>query len=324
MNNNCHLCYNTRMNAVFCLSGKGLVPAGRRTAALLHSVGINSTVIQITDVCPVTTVSAAVKEPGWKRDETLILTDSPDAACALIQAGWYVAGIMPEGEENRAFEGVAFVFTQIDLVDPDSYVKAYERLAGLPWQILTTDRLLVRETTPEDVDRFYEIYAPPEMTRYMEGLFSDPADERRYMEDYIRNVYSLLGFGVWTLVEKESGTVIGRAGFSIRNGFDNPELGFLIGVPWQRRGFATEACRAILDYGREVLEFKRVLAFVREGNDVSIKLCKSLGFVRAKDLELEERIYGDSYGGEGSRVPADRAAYGRYIQMVCDMRAKHG
>ena len=250
MNNSCHLCYNTCMNAVFCLSGKGLVPAGRRAAALLLSAGISSTVIQSTDTDPVTTVSAAVKELGWNRGETLVLTDSPDTASALIRAGWYVAGILPEGEENRTFEGVAFVFTQIDMVDPDSYLKAYERLAGLPWKILTTDRLLIRETTPEDVDRFYDIYAPPEMTRYMEGLFADPADERRYMEDYIRNVYSLLGFGVWTLVEKKTGTVIGRAGFSIRNGFDNPELGFLIGVPWQRRGFATEACRAILDYGR--------------------------------------------------------------------------
>lgn len=44
----------------------------------------------------------------------------------------------------------------------------------------------------------------------------------------------------------EARAVVGRAGVSHREGFPNPELVFLIGVPWQGRGYAAEVCGVIL------------------------------------------------------------------------------
>ena len=72
--------------------------------------------------------------------------------------------------------------------------------------------------------------------------------------------------------------MIGRAGISWREEFDVPELGFVIGVPWQRQGYAYEVCSAILDYAWKDIGFKQMQALVMEHNEKSAALCRKLGF----------------------------------------------
>ncbi len=64
-----------------------------------------------------------------------------------------------------------------------------------------------------------------------------------------------------------------------------PELGFLIAVPYQGKGYAYEVCRAILEYGEQELGFAKVQALVREENRASICLCRKLGFEREGRVE---------------------------------------
>ncbi|EOS30059.1 hypothetical protein C807_02454 [Lachnospiraceae bacterium 28-4] len=144
---------------------------------------------------------------------------------------------------------------------------------------LETDRCLVRETTVEDVQEFYRIYAEPSITYYMENLFPDPADEREYIRNYIREIYGFYGYGLWTVLRKENDEVIGRAGLNWRQGFDAPELGFVIGVPYQGKGYAYEVCKAIIEYGERELGFQEIQALVRKENEASVCLCRKLGFI---------------------------------------------
>ena len=255
---------------------------------------------------------------GSNQKQTLHVTDSPEMLHLLQEQVLPVIALSHEGNPDADLSGAAYVFCEPDEIDVDSYVKAYERLAGIPWKILETERLLVRETTVEDVDSFYEIYADPSMTKYMEGLFEKPEDEKRYMRDYIQNVYGLMGFGVWTVILKETGEVIGRAGFSIRNGFDKPELGFLIGVNWQGCGLAQEVLRAVLGYGRDILGFESVQALVKEGNEESVHILKKLGFEVCGFAKAEENIYGDSYAGMGASGEGVSRS-GTYIEMILEM-----
>ncbi|MEE3495201.1 MAG: GNAT family N-acetyltransferase, partial [Butyrivibrio sp.] len=229
--------------------------------------------------------------------------------------GFYVIGVEHVLNRNEEFPGVKYIFSDIDEVDIDSFIKAYQRYAKEPWDVLTTDRLLVRETTLDDVDEFYKLYKDPEMTRYMEGLFENPEDEKRYQKDYIEKVYGLMGFGIWTLVRRSDGRVIGRVGYSVRNGFDDIELGFLIGKEFQRQGYAFEACNAVLDYGRDILLFDKVQTLVKAENEISINLCKKLGFEYLDTVSVEEDIYGREYNGENS-VPVGGASYGEYVRLM--------
>ena len=249
------------------------------------------------------------------RPYILVITDSSFWAKELSDRGYYCVGYSHSKNAGESFPGLKYVFSDIDDVDVDSFVKVYQRYAGEPWEVIETERLIIRETTVEDVDEFYKIYSDPDMTRFMEGLFENPEDEKRYQKDYIEKVYGLMGFGVWTLVRKEDGRVIGRAGYSVRNGFDEAELGFLVGKEFQRQGYCMEALRAILDYGRAVLMFDRVQTLVKAENEVSIHICEKLGFKKVGDVDVEENIYGDEYGADQT-VSLSRSRYGKYVRMI--------
>ncbi len=251
------------------------------------------------------------------KGKTLVVTDSPLISKEFLEKGYFVVGMTHDGNAKAEFPKAKYVFGEIDQVDMDSFVKVYQRYAGEPWEVLRTDRLTIRETTLEDVDEFYKLYANPEMTLYMEGLFDDPQDEKKYQKDYIEKVYTLMGFGVWTLVRTSDGTVIGRAGYSVRNGFDEVELGFLVGTEYQRQGYCMEACRAILDYGRDVLQFDKVQTLVKAENEVSIHICKKLGFQETGQVDVEENIYGKKYD-QGKKVALSQAKYGKYVRMTLD------
>lgn len=222
---------------------------------------------------------------------TLYVTDSAACQIRLQIRNLPVLIYLHEGNREEHFLQSEYAIEQIEEVEYESLELAYLRLTRQPWTILTTNRCTIRETTTNDVDSFYEIYKDSSITDYMEDLFADKDEEIAYIEDYIKNVYKFYGYGMWTVLEKTSGQVIGRAGLNWREGFDIPELGFVIGVPWQRQGYAYEVCQAILEYGRKELGFTRFQALVMEGNDKSERLCRKLGFTYLEDIILEGHIY---------------------------------
>ena len=93
------------------------------------------------------------------------------------------------------------------------------------------------------------------------------------------------------LVERKSGRCVGRAGFFMREGFDEPELGFIIAREAQRKGYCMEACGAILEYGFRELGFERVQALAAERNGASLAVCRKLGGQRSGSIVWEGRSF---------------------------------
>lgn len=216
--------------------------------------------------------------------DILYVTDEREIYASLRREGRYVLPYLHEGAKSEDFPNAAWLVENPEEVDRESLELVYRRLAGLPWEILETGRCRVRETTVDDVDSFYRIYAEPSITEYMEDLFADRDEEIAYTKDYIEKMYAFYGYGMWTILEKESGAVVGRAGIFWREGYDVPELGFVIGVPWQGKGYAYEVCEAILLYAKEELAMDRMQALVRTGNEKSLRLCEKLGFVQEGEV----------------------------------------
>ena len=218
----------------------------------------------------------------------LYLTDNGALAARLAEKKRAVLGILHEGNKEDSFGKVRFLVEGAEDITADYLERVYRRYADLPWKILETEHCILRETTEEDVDAFYGIYAEPSVTRYMENLYEDREKERAYIAQYRKNMYGFYGFGIWTVLLKETGEIIGRAGLDMRAGFEEPEMGFLIGVPWQGRGLAEEICRGILFYAKAALEFTHVQAMAEPENEVSLILLNKLGFTA-----VEEHVEGD-------------------------------
>lgn len=215
---------------------------------------------------------------GEEVGNVLYLTDNGKLAARLTEKKYAVLGILHEGNKEDSFGKVRFLVEGAEDITADYLERVYRRYVGLPWGILETERCILRETTEEDLDAFYGIYADPAITRYMENLYEDREKERAYIGQYRENMYGFYGFGIWTVLLKETGEIIGRAGLDMRAGFEEPELGFLIGVPWQGRGLAEEICKGILFYAKAALEFTHVQAMVEPENEVSHILLNKLGF----------------------------------------------
>lgn len=215
---------------------------------------------------------------GMAASDTLYITDSSRQYEIWHKEGRYVLPYRHPGNQSESFDGAEYLIERLEEIDYEVVDMAYRRLAGLPWEILRTERCIVRETIEEDVDSLYDIYEEPTVTEYMERLYEDRDEEIAYIKDYRRRMYGFYGYGIWTVLSIEDGRVIGRAGISWREEFDVPELGFVIGVPWQRQGYAYEVCSAILNYARKEIGFKQIQALVMEHNEKSAALCRKLGF----------------------------------------------
>ncbi len=210
--------------------------------------------------------------------DTLYITDSSMQYRIWQRYGKYILPYRHQWNQEDVFNGAEYMIERLEEVDYEVVDMAYRRLAGIPWEIFKTERCIVRETIVEDVDSLYGIYGEPAITQYMEDLYEDRDEEIAYIRDYRRRMYGFYGYGIWSILSRQDGQVIGRAGISWREEFDVPELGFVIGVPWQRQGYAYEVCSAILQYAWKEIGFKQIQALVMEHNEKSAALCRKLGF----------------------------------------------
>ena len=183
------------------------------------------------------------------REHSLAVTDSSVVLHRLLSKGYYAIALYHETNHSEDFSGTPYAVEDLFSMTYDSYEKAYERLAGLPWQILKTPHLTLRESTVSDVEDFYRIYQ--------------------------------------SVIHTVTGTVIGRAGLSVREGYEIPELGFVTEVAFQHQGYTYEICEAILRYARDELEFSQVQAFCHPENTASLHLLQKLGFTYAGEDLLQ-------------------------------------
>ena len=149
--------------------------------------------------------------------------------------------------------------------------------------IAETPRLRIREFVPEDVEALYALYQAGDVG-YVEPLSNDRDEERKKIENYILYAYRFYGMGFWAVEEKATGALIGRCGIQVGeiDGTGAYELGYLIRKDRRGKGYGKEAVRAVMTYGKSVLEIENLHVRIHEENETSVKFIENLGFSRKK------------------------------------------
>lgn len=229
--------------------------------------------------------------------ETLYISDHKEIVMQLLEEKANVLVWLHEENRDKNLSFAPYAIENIEEMDVIYVERIYQRFQDLPWKIAETDRCIIREMAEKDLDAVYEVYAAPSITKYMEGLYENREEELEYTRSYIQNAYRFWGYGTWVIERKEDHKVIGRVGFNLRDGYEEVELGFVIMEEEQRKGYAYECCKAVLELGKEEYEFEKVQTLVKEGNEASINLCKKLGFeFQGKVKEGKEEYLRFLYG----------------------------
>lgn len=224
--------------------------------------------------------------------ELLIISENPQILSKAVLADAAAIAYQKPGTYSETnFPKADMIVEGFEEVDETFLERVYQRHHRLPWTILETKRLVVRELALSDMDALFEMYAYEGMTDYMEGLYSYEA-EYAYQEAYIENMYRFFGYGIWLVFEKETGKLVGRAGIEHREiPGDEPELGYAIARPYWGRGYATEVCSAIIRYAKEELGFARLCSLIEPENAASVHLAEKLGFSLEGEAEMDGKRY---------------------------------
>jgi RimJ/RimL family protein N-acetyltransferase len=153
-------------------------------------------------------------------------------------------------------------------------------------QMIETPRLLLRRFTRDDLDAWAEINADADVMRYVGDGKPRSRDESQRRLNAILDHWDRHGFGLWALVEKASGELMGFCGLQYLDNTPEIEVGYRLAKRFWGKGFATEAARASLRYGFETLGLDRIVAVVQPENVASCRVIEKIGLRYVKDARF--------------------------------------
>ena len=143
--------------------------------------------------------------------------------------------------------------------------------------ILETERLMLREMTQSDFDDLAEMLCDPEVMYAYERDFSEE-DVGQWLDNQLSR-YKKYGFGMWSVILKQSGNMIGQAGITMQPYKDGElhEIGYLFKKAFWHNGYATEAAHALKNYAFQTLKLDEIFSTIRTNNYPSIAVAKRNG-----------------------------------------------
>lgn len=134
--------------------------------------------------------------------------------------------------------------------------------------IIETERLILK-MDKNDFGSLCKIMQDEETMTAYEGAFSEQ-EVQAWLENQLAR-YKRWNFGLWAVVLKENGEMIGQCGLTMQPWKDEQvlEIGYLFNRNYWHQGFATEAARAVKQYAFDVLKESEVCSIIRDTNTAS-------------------------------------------------------
>ena len=111
-----------------------------------------------------------------------------------------------------------------------------------------SERLIFRELTMDDVDTWMEFINSPEAVKFL-GIPMERQSAIIWMERAKRR-YEDFGMGMWALIDKQSGEMVGNCGLLVQDvdGQQELEIGYHLIPRFWKKGYATEAAKACKEF----------------------------------------------------------------------------
>ena len=171
--------------------------------------------------------------------------------------------------------------------------------------VLFTPRLVMRPVTGEDFEAWADFHADPETMRFLGGTQPRSVAWRGLCA--MAGAWAVRGFAMFSLIERETGRWVGRAGPWRPEGWPGNEIAWGVARDYAGRGYAHEAAVAAIDYAVDVLGWSDVMHVIDPDNARSIRLAERLGAANRGPTRLPEPLAGFRVDNWGQGAGAWRA-----------------
>ena len=156
---------------------------------------------------------------------------------------------------------------------------------------LQTERLVIRPYREEDATPLHEVFGSPEVMKWTPSAPSKDVAEtaQRLARTMAFTARQPPGMGLWALELKTSSEFLGQVGlFPVEGKGPEVEVAYELAPRVWGHGYATEAARALVDYGFGELRLQRIVALILPDNARSRNVASKSGLI----LEGPGRFYG--------------------------------
>lgn len=168
-------------------------------------------------------------------------------------------------------------------------------------ETIETDRLILRRFSMDDADSMMRNWVSDDN---IQGMYGEPSYKtKEAVETLISKFIKRCQGGYsyrWAIVEKTSGECIGQVAYFLVDSHGAfGEIEYCIGSVFQGKGYATEATKAVIDFGFRRIGFNKVQICVRPSNIPSKSVIEKCGFIYEGALrdyfmindKYEDRLY---------------------------------
>lgn len=186
-------------------------------------------------------------------------------------------------------------------------------------ETIDTERLLLRRFVRSDSADMLKYWVADDRVQpsYGEPVYCTDEEVGELLDKYISS-YDSNDYYRWAIIEKVSGCCIGQIAFFLvdcKNHF--AEIEYCIGVDFQRRGYASEAARAVIEYGFERAELHKIQICCRSNNFPSKRVIEKCGFIYEGALRDYFFIDGKYFDRLYFSILRDEYKMGKEKYVVC-------
>jgi len=154
---------------------------------------------------------------------------------------------------------------------------------------IETLRLRLRPMTFDDLSALAQLWSDPAVMKYLPTGEPRSVEETRVELSYMVGHWQEHGYGTWAVRLKGERVFVGYCGIqhlhaepggvsaeALRHGTDVEVIAGLA-KPYWGQGVASEATKAVLRYGFEVVRLSRIVAAIHPANDTSRHILERMG-----------------------------------------------
>lgn len=158
--------------------------------------------------------------------------------------------------------------------------------------ITETERLIIREILPTDVDEMFELHSDPEVHKFLGNKTVTSKTQVIEIINFVRQQYAEHGVGRWAMINKNTNQFLGWTGLEFvttetNNHKNYYDLGYRLIKRFWGQGIATESAVASLTYAFDKLNTNQVFAMADCMNDGSNRILKKVGLKFIETFYLE-------------------------------------